>query len=139
MKKVKKLVALLLVVATVISVMSMPAQAIEEQPMVRAAIATKGSEEVMPLAVIDRVYLTAAQCKILYDELGEYDSWPATIVEIIADSIDTGVGVATSLGAMFMQLNFNTTRNTLYRGYTSGKGCQMIIYDNAAPVFLVVN
>ena len=140
MNTMRKALVLLLTLVMVVSTAVTPAYAANIESKIQTKITVKEAKEVTPFAVIDRVYLTASQCEAIYNELEPYDSWPANIVSIVASVVgNAGVGVATTIGGIFMEMNYNLTVNTLKAGSESGKGCQMIIYDNAAPVFLVVN
>lgn len=92
--------------------------------------------------VIATKTLSASQCKQMYQAMGDYSSWTAglasTFVRIIGGSLGGAAGLMTDLGSLIQCMNFYQAKAELKAGWKSGKGCKMIIYDNAAPCILAL-
>lgn len=130
MKKMKRFLSLVLTLAMAFSVCALPAQAadVPEEPTVS------------PRAVVERWHISAWDCEMYYALMGSYDSWGSgadDVAQMLADATgSTPVGIAVDLAILFRQLNFNTAKRAFKKGYESGKGCTMIIYDNAVPTII---
>lgn len=124
----RKLLSLILTLAMAFSVCVLPAQAAvsPEEPVVR------------PHAVVTRWEISADLCQEMYDEMGDYNGWSGDLASVLAEIAGGGsfVGGAVALASLFQQINFNTAKRALKNGAESGRGCTMIIYDNAAPTIL---
>lgn len=91
--------------------------------------------------VIAMKTLTAAQCKKCYETMDANNAWTLTISSSVASVIGSINGVASTIAQVSLVLqsmNYNMTKKEFKAGWKSGKGCKMIIYDNAVPCVLAL-
>lgn len=98
-------------------------------------------EEISTRKVIDSYTISAAKCKKIYQEMGEYNGWTATLASSVVSLMGIGgtiVGGAISLAGAIQKWNFDQTKKEFKKGADSGKGCKIIVYDNAAPLVMAL-
>ncbi|MCD8301335.1 MAG: hypothetical protein LUC41_09275 [Clostridiales bacterium] len=105
-----------------------------------ASEADDHDDEVATVQVIETIYLDAATCQLVYDKMCAGESWTSTVLSsvasIILDYALKGTGTLLAISNMIASLNYSATKTQLQKGISSGKGCEMIVYDNATPCIL---
>lgn len=104
-----------------------------------ACFAQETANDVVTYAVIDRVNITASECKAIYNKMSGYNSWSSDIANAVVGcmgGLGTVTGGITTVAALIQRYNYNQAKKAFKQGWQSGKGCTMIIYDNAAPTIL---
>lgn len=94
-------------------------------------------EEVVEPQVVATWNMNASNCRTAYYAMLNYNSWGDTIALTIGGLFNSAATAGVyALASLVRQSNFNSTKNAFYNGWKSGRGCRMLIYDNATPVVL---
>ena len=91
------------------------------------------------LQVIARIQLSASKCREMYLEMEGYSAWNSDLADAVAEIVgEIGlIGNITKIAYYIQKINFTLAKNNLKKGWQSGKGCTMLVYDNATPTILV--
>lgn len=92
------------------------------------------TEDIETRQVIDRIQISASECKEMYLEMEDYNGWTSGLASILVGFLGPLGGVVggiTTIASLLQSMNYTMVKNELKEGWQSGKGCTMIIYDNA--------
>ena len=94
------------------------------------------TEDIETRQVIDRIQISASECKEMYLEMEDYNGWTSGLASILVGFLGPLGGVVggiTTIASLLQSMNYTMVKNELKEGWQSGKGCTMLIYDNAQP------
>lgn len=103
-----------------------------------AFAATEGEDSTNML--IEKHELTAEQCKVVYDEYvacyGDYTDITMALADTLSMNGFYTYSVAVSIASALGAINYTTAMDAAYKGWQSGRGATLYIYDNAVPVVI---
>ena len=79
---------------------------------------------------------SASKCKKIYNEMSGYSGWEPGLAGTLVGLLGIGgtiTGGITGAAALIQEMNYKSAKKAFYNGWKSGKGCKMVIYDNAVP------
>ena len=65
-----------------------------------------------------------------------YSGWVPGLAGTLVGLLGIGgtiTGGITGAAALIQEMNYKSAKKAFYNGWKSGKGCKMVIYDNAVP------
>lgn len=126
-EKMRKFVSALLILTTLFCYCAVPA----------TTAAAAGDDSVAVCQLVARWNITPEQCREMAAAMNDGSHWTDDIAIAVAEIIGGGaLGGVTWLATQIKNMNYRAAKQALQNGAKSGKGCTMLIYDNAVPTII---
>lgn len=108
--------------------------------MAAPASAATESEASTYMLVGDPIELNPEACRLVYYEYvacyGDYTDVTTALADTLSTSGLYTYSVAVSIASALGSIYFTTAMDVTYRGWQSGRGATLYVYDNSAPVIV---